>query len=256
MSMNLFDLTGRAVIVTGAGRGLGRTMASGLAAAGADVAVAARSRDEVEQTARDIREAGGTALPLTFDARDAGDCRRLVDEAAGHFGRLDAMVVNHGRPGAWPAEEITPEDWRDMIDVNLNGCFYCAQAAGRRMLAQGGGSIVLVSSTASLYGHPKLAAYGAGKGGVDQLCRQLAVEWADRGVRVNTINPGYMTHHMRGAESRHADPAVEEEARRMTPMRRRGRPDELVGPVVFLVSDASSFVTGHILPVDGGYCAY
>ncbi len=142
------------------------------------------------------------------------------------------------------------------MSANVTGCFNCAQLVARRMIANGrGGSIVLISSTASLVGFPGLLAYGVSKGGVDQMVRQMAVEWGVHGIRVNAINPGYTTHHMRGSEARNDDDALEARIRDTTPMRRRGTPEEFAGPAVFLASDASSFVTGTVLPVDGGYCA-
>ncbi|MEX2648948.1 MAG: SDR family oxidoreductase, partial [Alphaproteobacteria bacterium] len=165
------------------------------------------------------------------------------------------IVINHGVGLAKPAEAVTDEDWDRVQDTNLRSAFVCAQVAGRRMLAQGSGSIVFVSSTASLVGFDKLLAYGASKGGVDQMVRQLAVEWGPKGVRVNAINPGYTTNDMRGTETRHAAPALNDEMRRLTPMQRRGTPEEFAGPAVFLLADASSFVSGVCLAVDGGYCA-
>ncbi|HTO80633.1 MAG TPA: SDR family oxidoreductase, partial [Methylomirabilota bacterium] len=171
-------------------------------------------------------------------------------------GGLDIAVVNHGIGFAVAAVETTEEQFRRTVEINLTGCFNVAQAAGRQMIRQGrGGSIILTSSTGSLVGFEGLTAYGASKGGVDQLCRQLAVEWGPHDIRVNCVNPGYTTHDMRGGAGRGAQPDADEDVRRMTPMRRRGTPEEIAAPVVFLASPAASFVNGIILPVDGGYCA-
>ena len=256
MGTHAFDLTGLTAVVSGAGRGLGRAMAKALAQAGAKVACGARSMPEVEETAAEIVAAGGHAFAVHLDATKPEDCRGVVERAVASSGHLDIAVVNHGIGFATPAEETTTEQFRRMVEINLTGCFNLAQAAGRQMIRQGnGGSIVLVSSTGSLVGFRGLAAYGASKGGVDQLCRQLAVEWGPHNVRVNCVNPGYTTHNMRGTESRHAAEELNDEMRRMTPMGRRGTPEEIAAPVVFLASPAASFVSGVIIPVDGGYCA-
>jgi gluconate 5-dehydrogenase len=257
MAYAAFDLTGRTAIVTGAGRGLGRGMAGALAEAGARVICAGRTRAGIEETAGKIHAAGGQAEAFLFDAVKAEDCRRLVSETAARHGRLDIMVVNHGIALVAPAVDVDERDWNETIAVNLTGAFLCAQAAGRQMIAQGkGGSIVLISSNASLVGFHDLTAYGASKGGVDQLCRQLSVEWGPHNIRVNAVNPGYTTNNMAGGDERHANPGLDEEIRRMTPLGRRGSVAEIAGPVVFLASDAAAFVSGVCLAVDGGYCAY
>lgn len=255
MPLAMFDLTGKTVIVTGAGRGLGRAMAVGIAAAGAFTVVAGRTGADVAAAAAEIGTAGGRVHAVTFDATRRADVERLVGETIATFGGLDGIVVNHGVSLAKPALDVTDEDWDRVQASNLHGAFVCAQVAGRHMVSQGSGSIVFTSSTAGTVGFDKLVAYGASKGGVDQMVRQLAVEWGPRGVRVNAINPGYTTHDVRGTENRHADPALNDEMRRMTPMARRGEAREFAGPAVFLLSDAATFVTGVCLAVDGGYCA-
>ncbi len=251
---SIFDLTGKVTVVTGAGRGLGAAMASGLAEAGSSVVCAARTVAEINETADKIRANGGQAIAQDFDATDLKSCHNLIEKACETFGKIDVMVVNHGIADQIPAEEVSESNWRETIDINLTGCFNCAQAAGKKMIAQEqGGSIILTSSNASIVAFRGLTSYAASKAGVDQLCRQLALEWGKHNIRVNTINPGYMTHAMRGAEQRYHTPELEEKIAKVTPLPRRGNPEELVGPVVFLASDASSFVTGHIMPVDGGY---
>jgi NAD(P)-dependent dehydrogenase (short-subunit alcohol dehydrogenase family) len=256
MARNPFELTGLTAIVSGAGRGLGRAMAKALAATGAKVVCGARSTAEVEETAAEIVAGGGQAFAVHLDATKPAECRAMVDRAVASSGSLDIAVVNHGIGFASPAEETTEEQFRRMIEINLTGCFNLAQAAGRQMIKQKkGGSIILISSTGSLVGFNGLAAYGASKGGVDQLCRQLAVEWGPHNIRVNCVNPGYTTHNMRGTDTRHAAADLNEEMRRMTPMQRRGTPEEMAAPVVFLASPAASFISGVVIPVDGGYCA-
>src|SRR5262249_14023788 len=237
--------TGLTGIVSGAGRGLGRAMAKALAAAGARVVCGARSMTEVEDTAKEIAAVGGQASAVSLDATKPADCRAIVERAGAASGALDIAVVNHGIGFSTPAEETTEEQFRRMLEINLTGCFNLAQAAGRQMIKQKkGGSIVLISSTGSLVGFRGLAAYGASKGGVDQLCRQFAVEWGPHNIRVNCVNPGYTTHNMRGTDARHAADELNDEMRRMTPMGRRGTPEEMAWPVVFLASPAASFVSG------------
>ncbi len=256
MGFGLFDLSGKVCVVTGAGRGLGKAMALGLAEAGATVVAAARSLDEVEATAGEIAAAGGEAFALACDATDRAQVQALIDATLARAGGLDVMVANHGIALRRPAESLELEAWQRALEVNLTGAFNCAQLAARAMLAAGrGGSIIVTSSTASLVGFEGLLAYGASKGGVDQMVRQMAVEWGPKGIRVNAVNPGYTTHRMRGSEDRPDRPNLEEEVRQMTPLGRSGAPREFVGPVIFLASEAASFVNGVILPVDGGYCA-
>ncbi|MEX2650087.1 MAG: glucose 1-dehydrogenase [Alphaproteobacteria bacterium] len=256
MTSTLFDLTGKVAIVTGAGRRLGRARAIGLAEAGAKVVAASRTAKEIEATAATIREGGGDAVAIPCDAVKRADVQRLVAETVNRYGSLDVMVVDHGIGVAEKAEDITDAELDRMLAINLRGVIVCAQEAGRQMIKQGrGGSIILVSSTSSWLGFPGLTSYAAAKGGVDGFARNMALEWGPHNIRVNTINPGYMTHHMRGAEVRHDDPDEMRVIRERTPLQRKGRPEELVGPVVFLASEASSFVTGHTMPVDGGWCA-
>lgn len=251
----LFDLTGRSAVVTGSGRGLGRAMARGLAEAGARVVICGRTGDILRDAANELRAEGHEVIDVVFDARKREDIERLIGATVEAFGGLDVMVVNHGIGRAARAEEIEPEAWDEMIGVNLTSAFACAQAAGRRMIAQGrGGSIVFTGSTSSLVVFERLTSYGAAKAGLDHLARHLAVEWAPHGIRVNVVAPGYMTTHMRGSDDRYEDAGELAQIEAMTPLGRKGRPEELVGPVVFLASDASSYVTGHVVPVDGGWC--
>ena len=255
MPQSLFDLTGKVAIVTGSGRGLGKAIALGLAEAGADVVICSRTLSEAEDTAHEVERAGRRALALRTDTSDRASCEDLVETTVRELGHLDVLVNNAGIDIIVPAEEVTDEQWDQILGINLKGYFMASQAAGRQMLAQGGGSIANNSSIASLVGIDGLTAYSAAKGGVNQLTRVMAVEWAARGVRVNAFAPGYFENVMRGAVDEHAREDKQQQVIAFTPMRRRGRPEELVGPVVFLASDASSYVTGAILYVDGGYTA-
>lgn len=251
----LFDLSGKSAIVTGSGRGLGRAMARGLAEAGARVVVSGRTAADVKSTADELRDDGHDAIDVVFDAQKRDDVQRLVSTAVDVFGGLDVMIVNHGIGRAAKAEAIEPHEWDEMININLTSAFSCAQVAGRQMLDQGrGGSIVFTSSTSSLVVFRNLTSYGAAKAGLDHTARHLAVEWGSHNIRVNMVAPGYMTNFMRGSESRYENPDDIAAVIALTPLARKGKPEEMVGPVVFLASDASSYVTGHVIPVDGGWC--
>jgi NAD(P)-dependent dehydrogenase (short-subunit alcohol dehydrogenase family) len=256
MSRDLFDLSGRVAIVTGSGRGLGKAIAGGLAQAGASVVVCARHTDEADEVAAAIVADGGAAISTHVDTRDRESCRRLVATTVEQLGRVDILVNNAGIDIIEPAEDVSEEDWDTIIGINLSGYFHCSQFAAQQMFAQGsGGSIVNNSSIASAVGIRGLTAYSAAKGGVNQLTRVMAVEWATRGIRVNAFAPGYFDNVMRDATTTHADPEKQRQVIEFTPMARRGRAEELIGPVVFLASDASSYVTGAVLFVDGGYTA-
>lgn len=253
---SLFDLHGRVAVVTGSGRGLGRVMARGLADAGASVVTCSRTLEEAQDTAAAIRTSGGNATAVRTDTTDRASVEHLVAVAVSSYGRLDVLVNNAGTDAIEPVEVVSVEHWNMVLDTNLTGYFHCAQAAGRQMLTQrSGGSVINISSIAGLVGIPGLTSYSAAKGGVDQMTKVMAVEWAQRGVRVNAIAPGYFENIMSTAGDEHANPEKQRQVLTFTPMGRRGRPDELVGPVVFLASDASSYVTGAVLYVDGGYTA-
>ncbi|SFK28639.1 SDR family NAD(P)-dependent oxidoreductase [Amycolatopsis sacchari] len=242
-----FDLTGRTAWVTGAGKGLGRAIARGLAAAGARLVLTSRTRADLEDLAAELGE--GT-LVLPGSVADAG----FADECAERIGHLDVLVHCAGiSPTFKRSERVTDEEWQQVLRVNLDGTWFCCRAAGRRMLERGGGSIVTVSSVHGTTGFERIAAYAASKGGVEALTRVLAVEWADRGVRVNALAPGYFATDLSGGlmASRWG-----EVIRRGVPQGRIGAADELAGAAVFLASDASSYVTGTTLYVDGGWTAH
>lgn len=252
----LFDLSNQVAIVTGSGRGLGAAIARGLAAAGASVMLCSRTHAEVEHTAAEIVCNGGKAAATVVDTRDRASCQCLVDHTVARFGRVDVLVNNAGIDVIRPAEDLTDDSWEQVVSTNLKGYFICSQVTARQMLAQGtGGSIINNSSICSIVGVRGLTAYSASKGGVNQLTRVMAVEWAQRGIRVNAIAPGYFENIMQGATTEHARSDKEKQVTTFTPMGRRGRPEELMGPVIFLASEASSYVTGAILFVDGGYTA-
>ncbi len=250
----LFDLTDRKAIVTGGGRGLGRAIAIGLAQFRADVALVARTRSELEQTAREIETVGRRALIYPADVSQKQNIERIVEDVITHWGRIDILVNNAGVDAAQPALTYREEDWDFVLDVNLKGYFLFAQAVAPHMIKQGGGVIINNSSICGDIAIKNIVAYNASKGGVNMLTRTLAIEWAQYNIRVNAFSPAYMEAFMPGAASEH-DEGKERSIRELTPLGRRGRAEELVGPVVFLASDASSYVTGAILMVDGGWTA-
>jgi len=254
--MSLFDLTGKVALVTGSGRGLGRAIAVGLADHGASVVVCSRTMAEAEDAAEEIRAAGHEGFAVQADTGDRSSCQQLIDATVAKFGRIDVLVNNAGIDVIEPAEDVSEEAWDEILNINLKGYFNCSQFAARQMLAQGtGGSIANNSSIASGVGIAGLTAYAAAKGGVNQMTKVMAVEWAPKGIRVNAFAPGYFQNVMRGATAEHQRPEKQQQVITFTPMGRRGLPEELVGPVVFLASDASSYVTGAVLFVDGGYTA-
>jgi NAD(P)-dependent dehydrogenase (short-subunit alcohol dehydrogenase family) len=253
---NLFDLTGKIVVVTGSGRGLGKAIATGMGAAGASVVVCSRTLSEAQATASEIADAGSPSLAVQVDTADRSSCEALLAATVATFGRLDVMVNNAGIDIIEAAEDVTDDAWDTILNVNLKGYFHCSQLAARQMIAQGsGGSIINNSSIAGEVGIAGLSAYAAAKGGVNQLTKVQAVEWAPRNIRVNAVSPGYFENIMSGATDEHRRPEKRAQVLTFTPMGRRGLPSELVGPFVFFASDASSYVTGAILLVDGGYTA-
>lgn len=248
-------LEGKVAVVTGASRGIGRAIARGYAREGAKVVISARSAAGVEATAAEIRAGGGAAIGITADVGKADEIEALMDRTVQEFGRLDIAVANAGIPQVKPSEEVTPADWQQVIDTNLNGVFYTCRSAGRRMLPQGSGAILTIGSLLSFVAFPQRMAYATAKTGLIGLTRVLAVEWAARGVRVNALAPGYIrTDIMEGLIAKGVlDPS---HLIRRTPMQRLGQVDDLVGPAIFLVSDEAGFVTGQALAVDGGWLAY
>lgn len=254
MPSNLFDLTDKKAIVTGGGRGLGRAIAIGLAEFGADVALVARTASELQITAQEVTQRGRRALVYPSDVSKKANIENIVNDVVAQWGRIDILVNNAGVDAARPALDYTEEDWDFVLDINLKGYFLFAQACARRMKESGGGAIINNSSICGDVAVKNIVAYNASKGGVNMLTRTLAVEWAPYNIRVNAFSPAYMEAFMPGAAGEH-DQKKEDAIRELTPLARRGKPEELVGPVVFLASAASSYVTGEILMVDGGWTA-
>jgi len=254
MSANPFDLTGRAAIVTGGNGGLGLGMARGLARAGAAIAVAAQNKKKGEAAVAELRGIGVRCefYPAQVGSRDA--CQKMVAAVVADFGRCDILVNNAGTTIRKRPELVAEDEWRQVLDVNLGGTLFCAQAVYPHMKAAGRGKIVNIGSMYSIFGAPLVAPYAASKGGVAQLTRSLAAAWAADNIQVNAILPGWLdTDLTRSAREQIA--GLNELVLARTPAGRWGAPDDLAGAAVFLASPASDFVTGALLPVDGGYSA-
>ena len=254
LGTRLFDLTGRVAAVTGAGRGLGRVMALALAAAGADVLLASRTAPELERLAEEVRALGRRALPFPADVTDSDACEAMAAAAVERLGGLDVLVNNAGTNVRKPALELTPDEFEFVVSTNLKGYFTCARAAGRHFTARGSGKVINVSSIMGSVALPNQAAYASSKGGVDQLTKVLALEWAAAGVQVNGIAPTYFETEL--TRPLYDDPERRAFITERTPAGRWGQPHELAGAVIFLASAASDFVTGQTLLVDGGWTAW
>jgi NAD(P)-dependent dehydrogenase (short-subunit alcohol dehydrogenase family) len=246
--LDRFRLDNKVALVTGASSGLGVAFAQALAEAGADVVLGARRVDKLADTAELVRSAGRRALTVATDVADPAACQAMVDAAMAEFGRVDVLVNNAGIGTAVPATRETPEQFRSVIDVNLNGCYWMAQACGRVM--EPGSSIINISSVLALTtaGLPQ-AAYAASKAGLMGLTRDLAQQWTLRkGIRVNAIAPGFFASEM----TEQYPPGYLDLMAQRIPAGRKGDPEELAAAVVFLASDAGSYVTGQTIAVDGG----
>lgn len=254
MSTELFSLTDKVALVTGASRGIGRAIAIGFAEAGANVALAARTEADLETLAKEIDAAGRKALVLPTDVRERAAIETMIDRTVAEFGRLDILVNNAGGSNFMsPVVGLRPEGWDKLRTLNLDSVFHATQIAAQRMVDSGGGSIIQIASVAGIQGAQGLSPYSAAKAGVIMMSQAIAKELAGSNIRVNSIAPGWIDTPLN--EWMTSDEATLREAEKMIPMGRIGKAEEIVGAAIFLASDASSFVTGATIVVDGGQTA-
>ena len=249
-----FSLTDKVALVTGASRGIGRYLAAGLARYGADLIVTGRTVSQLEEAAQEVRQLGRRCLVVPMDITRKSDIEKGVDQAFRHFGRIDILVNNAGINIPKPALEVTEEDWRRVMDSNLTGLFFCCQAVGRIMVNQKSGKIINISSQTGTVAIQWRAAYCSSKAGVNLLTKVLALEWGPHNINVNAVAPTFIETPM-------TRPMLENQAFREMVLNkillgRVGQPKDVLGAVIYLASEASDLVTGHVLLVDGGWTAH
>jgi NAD(P)-dependent dehydrogenase (short-subunit alcohol dehydrogenase family) len=250
MTTNPFDLSGKVAIVTGTSRGLGQYMGRALARAGADLVITARKRDALRDFQREIESLGRRAVPLELDVRDHGSIQRMAQETLAAYGKIDILVNNAGCNVRKPAVDVSWDDWNLILDTNLRGTFFVAQAIARTMIPRRYGRIINIGSVTCVAGYAGLAPYCASRGGVRQLTMSLADDWGPHGITVNCLAPGWFKTAQNAVLYDNAE-WVEYLCDRI-PLKRPGQPRDLDGAVVFLASDASEYITGQTLLVDGG----
>ena len=250
MSDNLFDLSGKVAIVTGASRGLGQYFGRALATAGADLVITSRNLETLDPFQKEVESMGRKALPLQLDVRNFDSIQQMVEEAWRHYGQIEILVNNAGCNVRKPSVEVTWDDWNLVLDTNLRGTFFVAQAVAKKMIPCRYGKIINIGSVTSVFGYAGLAPYCASRGGVKQLTMSLADDWGKFGITVNCLAPGWF----KTAQTRvlYEDEAWVDYLVDRIPLKRPGAPKDLDGAVVFLASDAAEYVTGQTILVDGG----
>ena len=250
MSYELFDLSGKVAIVTGTSRGLGQYMARALARAGADLILTSRKLDRLQTTEAEIKSLGRQAVSLELDVRDQESIERMVKDADAAFGHVDILVNNAGCNVRKPALDVSWDDWNLILETNLRGTFFVAQAVARGMIARGYGRIINVGSVTSVFGSAGLGPYGASRGGVRQLTMSLADDWGKHGITVNCLAPGWFRTQQNSVL--YEDQEWVEYLRDRIPLKRPGQPQDLDAAVVFFAAESSRYITGQTLLVDGG----
>lgn len=253
MGLELFSLEGKVGIVTGGSKGFGKAIALGLADAGADVVVASRTQAALDEVAGEIRSKGRRSLAIATDTTSMDSVKHLASKTIESFGKVDILVNNAGQGKTIPFLMISEEEWDQIIRVNLKGYFLCTQVIGSYMFKAKSGNIINISSTMGSYPLGFMAHYSASKGGINAMTKGIAQEWANRGIRVNAIAPSYFATDIN--KDAMADKDITKLIMSKTPLARWGQVEELVGLVVYLASDASSFMTGAVIPLDGGWSA-
>jgi len=253
MGIEMFSLKGKVAVVTGGSRGFGKAIALGLAGAGADVVVASRTQADLDKAAEEIRTTGQRALAIATDTTNLDSIKNLAAKTMEEFGKIDILVNNAGQGGTVPFLKLPVEEWDRILTINLKGYFLCSQVIGAYMFKAKSGRIINISSAMGSSPMGFMAHYAASKGGIDAMTKSLAQEWATRGITVNAIAPSYFLTDIN--KSAYEDENTHKLIVSRTPMGRWGVVEELVGLVIYLASDASRYMTGAIIPLDGGWTA-
>lgn len=250
----LFNLTGKLAIITGASQGLGMEIARFMAEAGASVALIARNEEKLSKLEKELTDSGHQALSVPLDIMDTEKIQSAMKKINDHFGRIDILINNAGTNITKPAEEITEADWDQVLDLNLKSAFFCCQAAGEYLKKSKNGKIINMSSQMAAVGYYKRSAYSSSKGGMTQLTRSLAIEWAKHHVNVNAVAPTFVETPL--TKPMLEDPDFQNDVMSRIPLRRLAKPEDLFGAILFLSSASSNMVTGQTLYIDGGWTVW
>jgi 2-deoxy-D-gluconate 3-dehydrogenase len=252
MTLEMFSLKGKSGIVTGAGSGIGKAIARGVVQAGAEIVISGRNEERLEKVADELRAFGGPVVPVQSDISKMGDIKNLVDRALKKFGKIDFLFNNAGIIRRAPSEDFTEKDWDETVDINLKGPFFLAQAVARVMICQKRkGKIINTSSLSAVQGGKRAPAYTASKGGLSQVTKSMANDWAKYNILVNTLGPGWVKTEL--TEPLQQDRERYAEITNRIPLGRWADPEDLMGTAIFLASDASDYITGQTIFVDGGW---